>query len=156
MLLHRVLRRSLPGSLAIRNRLFSIFPQPCLSEVTPERLDLKDPPTSAIPVVIDTCPSLSCSCLPMPEDLDIDYTAPLAGTVPSYSRHLVFATGKRDWTSRIEDENRGANIAKILKDLVGPRGRLYNVCFSSEAPSFRLRNDMRLTIHVHSLSEIFS
>ncbi|KAL9102244.1 MAG: hypothetical protein Q9163_002580 [Psora crenata] len=58
-------------------------------------------------------------------------------TMPSYSRHVVIRTGRSDWASRIEDEESSvlgdvqegkprANLAKSLKELVGPGGRYYD------------------------------
>ncbi|MCJ1416249.1 hypothetical protein MMC32_002584 [Xylographa parallela] len=76
-------------------------------------------PTTAI------CPSPTCSCAPTPPGLDINHTLPLAGTKPPYAQHIVVCTEREDWASRIEDED-GPNLAKGLKDLLGPRGEFYD------------------------------
>ena len=55
----------------------------------------------------------------MPQGLDIDYKRPLHGLIPAYAHHVVIATGKDDWSSKIEDEEGGENLANYLKELVG-------------------------------------
>jgi Sucrase/ferredoxin-like len=56
----------------------------------------------------------------MPEGLDIDHKLPLSGTMPSYSQAILIATGKNDWSSRIEDE--AGSLAQKLKGLMGRGG----------------------------------
>ncbi|KAL8876301.1 MAG: hypothetical protein Q9198_005480 [Flavoplaca austrocitrina] len=53
----------------------------------------------------------------VPSDLDIDRVKPLNNTVLYHNQHIVISTGKSDWESRIENENQGANLAKVLKDI---------------------------------------
>ena len=57
--------------------------------------------------------------------------------MPRYTRHIVIRTGQDDWESRIEDgaiggknesNEMGSNLARELRDLIGPKGKLYNVC----------------------------
>ena len=136
MLPYRALQCSIRSKLAIR-RPFSASVPLCLSKDPQAALELLSNPellsTLTTPSVIDVCPSSSCTCAPMPDGLDIDHSQPLLGTVPSYDRHVIFCTGKEDWTPRVEDENKGANITKILKELMGPKGRLHNVCLLPKA-----------------------
>ena len=131
MLPNRVLQYSIRGKLVI-HRSFSVSVPLCLPKGPQAALELpsnSEPPSPpTIPTITNAYPSPSCSCAPMPDGLEIDHSQPLSGTVPSYDRHVIFCTGKEDWTSRVEDENEGANITKILKELMGPKGRLHNVC----------------------------
>ncbi|KAI5284264.1 Altered inheritance of mitochondria protein 32, partial [Ascosphaera acerosa] len=39
----------------------------------------------------------------MPAGLEIDHAQPLNGTMAAYSQHLLVASGRADWASRIED-----------------------------------------------------
>lgn len=86
---------------------------------------------------VSTCPAPTCACGETPTGLDIDHTKSLRGLMPRYTRHIVIRTGQDDWESRIEDgtiggENSGStmgsNLARELKELVGPKGKYYNVC----------------------------
>ena len=79
-----------------------------------------------------TCPPSQCTCVAMPEGLDIDHQKQLNGTMPPYAQHVVIRTGRSDWSSKIEDEKhtlgaeiRGGNLAMRLKGLVG-RGGIYH------------------------------
>ena len=60
----------------------------------------------------------------MPEGLEIDRTKPLNGTMAPYAEQVLICTDKMDWTSRIEEENDGDNLAADLKELLG-RGGVY-------------------------------
>lgn len=71
---------------------------------------------------ISNCPSPTCFCAPTPS-LEIDRTTSLHNTAPSYSQHIAIATGKSDWSSKIELEPGESNVAAHLKALLG-RGRL--------------------------------
>lgn len=42
-----------------------------------------------------------------------------------FAEQVLICTGKRDWKSRIEDENGGDNLAADLKELLG-RGGIYS------------------------------
>ncbi|CAI6096368.1 unnamed protein product [Clonostachys chloroleuca] len=83
------------------------------------RLKPKPPPFPTIP----TCPSPTCSCASMPEDLDIDHKSPLNGVMAGYAEHVLVCTGQDDWVSRIEEENSGDNLAADLKELFGRGGK---------------------------------
>jgi len=61
----------------------------------------------------------------MPEGLEIDYSKPLNGTMAAYAEQVLICTGKDDWTSRIEEENSGDNLAADIKELLG-RGGTYS------------------------------
>jgi hypothetical protein len=61
----------------------------------------------------------------MPDGLAIDHTKPLNGTMAPYAEQVLICTGKDDWSSRIEEENAGDNLAADLKELVG-RGGMYS------------------------------
>ncbi|KAI1497567.1 Sucraseferredoxin-like protein [Biscogniauxia marginata] len=77
---------------------------------------------------VPRCPSPTCECADtpeMPEGLDIDYEGKLNGLIVSYADQVLICTGKDDWTSRIEDENSGDNLAADLKELIG-RGGVYS------------------------------
>lgn len=87
------------------------------------RLKPKPPPFPTIP----TCPSPTCSCASMPEDLDIDHKSPLNGVVAGYAEHVLVCTGQDDWVSRIEEENSGDNLAADLKELFGRGGKYRDV-----------------------------
>ncbi|KAL8954440.1 MAG: hypothetical protein Q9183_007119, partial [Haloplaca sp. 2 TL-2023] len=72
--------------------------------------------------------AMNCDCDPqIPADLGIDYSRPLANTVAPYDQHIVISTGKGDWTSRIEDENEGHNLARTLKDMTRRGGQWHDV-----------------------------
>ncbi|KAL8836439.1 MAG: hypothetical protein Q9170_002927 [Blastenia crenularia] len=59
----------------------------------------------------------SCDCTyQFPQGLEIDRSRPLINTVGSYNQHVVIATGKNDWESRIENEERIGDMARALKD----------------------------------------
>lgn len=63
----------------------------------------------------------------MPEDLDIDHKSMLNGVMPGYAEHVLICTGQEDWTSKIEDENAGDNLAADLKELFGRGGKYTDV-----------------------------
>lgn len=76
----------------------------------------------------------------MPEGLPIDYEQPLNGTMAAYTQQLLICTGKRDWTSRIEDDGKGegqvwGDLARGLKKLMGRGGR-----FADVLPALRIRD----------------
>ena len=53
--------------------------------------------------------------------------------MPPYAQHVVVNTGRKDWGSRIEEEEEsvegsGVNFARRLKGLVGRGGDYFNVC----------------------------
>lgn len=77
----------------------------------------------------------------MPEDLPIDHDKSLNGTMAAYAEQVLICTGKDDWTSRIEDENSGDNLAADVKELVGRGGRFSDVCSVHSSLSARL-NDL--------------
>ncbi|TVY27117.1 Altered inheritance of mitochondria protein [Lachnellula hyalina] len=74
-----------------------------------------------------TCPNATCTCSAMPElppRLPIDYKTALNGTMAPYAEQVLICTGQEDWSSKIEEENSGDNLAADLKELVG-RGGTY-------------------------------
>lgn len=77
---------------------------------------------------VPQCPSPTCACAATPElppGFPIEYGKPLNGTMPAYAEHVLICTGKDDWTSRIEEENSGDNLAADIKELMG-RGGTYS------------------------------
>lgn len=63
-----------------------------------------------------------------PAGLEIDYSKPLDGTMPTYAEQLLVCTGQPDWTSKIEEENSGDNLAADVKELLGRGGTYSDVC----------------------------
>ncbi|KAJ3578064.1 hypothetical protein NPX13_g2499 [Xylaria arbuscula] len=61
----------------------------------------------------------------MPEGLPLDYDAKLNGLISNYAEQVLVCTGQNDWSSRIEEENSGDNLAADLKELLG-RGGVYS------------------------------
>lgn len=52
--------------------------------------------------------------------------------MPPYVQHVVVRTGRKDWGSKIEEEDasvegKRVNFARILKGLVGSGGEFHNV-----------------------------
>ncbi|KHO10860.1 Fungal transcriptional regulatory protein [Metarhizium robertsii ARSEF 23] len=75
---------------------------------------------------VSSCPSPTCGCAAtpaMPEGLDIDFKSNLNGVISGYAEQVLVCTGRDDWTSRIEDECDGDNLAADLKELFGRGGR---------------------------------
>lgn len=67
----------------------------------------------------------------MPEGLPIDHEQALNGTMAAYAQQLLVCTGKRDWTSRIEDDGENENwghLVRGLKRLLGRGGPYLDVC----------------------------
>ncbi|KAJ2990702.1 hypothetical protein NUW58_g2819 [Xylaria curta] len=89
------------------------------------------PAVSTRPRFLNTvprCPSPTCECADtpeMPEGLPIDYKGKLDGLISNYAEQVLICTGRNDWSSRIEDENSGDNLAADLKELIG-RGGIYS------------------------------
>ena len=78
---------------------------------------------------IPTPPSSNCGCdLQFPQGLEIDRSRPLTNTVSSYDQHVVIATGKNDWASRIENEEGIGDMARALKDMTKRTGKWFDVC----------------------------
>lgn len=69
--------------------------------------------------------SLSPSDL-LPPGLQINTVLPLANTAPPYNKHVVINTGRSNWCSQIVAE-KGPNMAKELKELLGLGGELHRV-----------------------------
>lgn len=84
--------------------------------------------------VTQTCPEPTCACAPtppMPEGLPIDHEHPLNGTMAAYAQQLIIATGRPDWTSRIEEDGQGegwGELVRGLKKLLGRGGKYADVC----------------------------
>jgi hypothetical protein len=64
----------------------------------------------------------------MPPGLPIDHSKSLNGTMGLYAEQVLVCTGKEDWTSKIEDENSGDNLAADIKELLGKGGKYADVC----------------------------
>ncbi|KAF2137330.1 uncharacterized protein K452DRAFT_291718 [Aplosporella prunicola CBS 121167] len=101
-------------------------------------------PTTPFPV-IESCPAPTCECRPypqFPEDLPIDRKQNLNGTMAAYGEQILIATGKDDWTSKIEDDENSL-FQRQLRDLLVRNGELcdpyHNVMItnSSFAPASR-------------------
>ncbi|KAI9898554.1 hypothetical protein N3K66_006914 [Trichothecium roseum] len=110
-------RRRAPGmragfSAAPRRRAFASKPPP--------------PPAPAPFPTVETCPSPTCGCAPMPpfpDGLEIDRAAPMNGVVAAYAEQVLVCTGRDDWASRIEDDEGGDNFAADMKRAFGRGGR---------------------------------
>ncbi|KAI1376471.1 Sucrase/ferredoxin-like-domain-containing protein [Hypoxylon crocopeplum] len=77
---------------------------------------------------VPKCPEPTCDCADtpsMPWGQSIDRNANLNGLIAAYAQQVLICTGKDDWTSRIEEDNSGDNLAADLKELVG-RGGMYS------------------------------
>ncbi|KAI9149424.1 Altered inheritance of mitochondria protein [Paramyrothecium foliicola] len=111
--------RSLSGRMSVRRICFT-----AAERSAPNRwFATKPPPFPTVP----TCPSPSCGCADTPtmsEGLEIDHKSPLNGVITGYSEHVLVCTGQDDWTSKIEEENSGDNLAADLKELLGRGGQL--------------------------------
>lgn len=66
----------------------------------------------------------------MPEGMEIDHKSNLNGVISGYAEQVLVCTGRDDWTSRIEDESDGDNLAADLKELFGRGGRYSDVRYS--------------------------
>lgn len=62
-----------------------------------------------------------------PEGLDIDQKSNLNGVISGYAEQVLICTSKDDWSSKIEDENSGDNLAADLKELFGRGGKYTDV-----------------------------
>jgi hypothetical protein len=58
----------------------------------------------------------------MPNGLEIDHSKPLRRSMPAYAEHVLICTGLDDWSSRIEEENSGDNLAADIKEMIGKGG----------------------------------
>ncbi|KAI0190119.1 Sucraseferredoxin-like protein [Astrocystis sublimbata] len=77
---------------------------------------------------VPRCPSPTCECADtpeMPEGLQLDYEGKLNGLISTYAEQVLICTGRNDWSSRIEEDNSGDNLAADLKELIG-RGGIYS------------------------------
>jgi hypothetical protein len=72
----------------------------------------------------------------MPDGLEIDHKSPLNGVISGYAEQVLICTGKNDWSSKIEDDNSGDNLAADLKELFGRGGTYTDV--SILKPNFSL------------------
>jgi hypothetical protein len=80
---------------------------------------------------VQSCPSPTCACGPMPEmpeGLPIDHSKPLNGSMAGYAEQILICTGKSDWPSKIEEADSGDNLAADIKELVGRGGIYSDVC----------------------------
>jgi hypothetical protein len=77
----------------------------------------------SIPTV-QKCPEPTCPCSATPSGLDIDHKRSLSNTMAPYSQHLVIFTGRRDWTSRIENDGIDTgwgDLGRGVKNMMSPR-----------------------------------
>ncbi|KAI2643319.1 FMI1 protein [Xylaria nigripes] len=77
---------------------------------------------------VPRCPPPTCECADtpkMPEGFPIDYESNLHGLISNYAEQVLICTGRRDWPSRIEEDDSGDNLAADLKELIG-RGGAYS------------------------------
>ena len=66
----------------------------------------------------------------MPDGLSIDRVHPLNGTMAAYTQQVLIATGRPDWTSRIEEDGQRESwgaLARGLKGLLGRGGKYADV-----------------------------
>ncbi|RYP57317.1 hypothetical protein DL769_009562 [Monosporascus sp. CRB-8-3] len=71
-------------------------------------------------------PTCECAETPeIPEGLELDKEGNLNGLISNYAEQVLVCTGKDDWSSRIEDDDSGDNLAADLKELIG-RGGVYS------------------------------
>jgi hypothetical protein len=70
----------------------------------------------------------------MPEGREIDHNKNLNGSMAAYAEQVLICTGKDDWTSRIEEENSGDNLAADIKELMGRGGVYSDVRIHSSLP----------------------
>jgi hypothetical protein len=103
-------------------------------------LSTKSSPRYAFPT-IPTCPSPSCACRPMPQDLDIDYKRSLDGMMAPYAVHVLVATGVSNWLSRIEDDKR-YTFAKDSREQLKVGRKFYNVCSIHRRDKFISMSDL--------------
>ncbi len=76
----------------------------------------------------------------------MDHNGKLNGLISNYAEQVLVCTGQNDWSSRIEEENSGDNLAADLKELIG-RGGIYSdvsLLFNRHVPT--------LSGHPHSRS----
>jgi hypothetical protein len=102
----------------------------------------KPPPFPTTP----TCPNPTCTCSEMPELpplMSIDYKTALNGTMAPYAEQVLICTGQEDWSSKIEEENSGDNLAADLKELLGRGGAYADVCLP-------IRHDRRVLLMIGS------
>ena len=89
--------------------------------------------------IVPKCPDPTCECADtpaMPEGLEIDHKGKLNGLISSYAEQVLVCTGKSDWTSRIEEDDSGDNLAADLKELIGRGGVYSDVSRSTQSGEF--------------------
>lgn len=117
------------------------------------RLDIPPP----FPVT-KTCPETTCDCPstpPMPEGLPIDHEQALNGTMAAYAQQLLVCTGKRDWTSRIENDGEHeswGHLVRGLKQLLGRGGPYLDVCTQDLSLFCRSTLTVRTTLALQQYS----
>ncbi|KAJ8610201.1 hypothetical protein MRB53_038702 [Persea americana] len=72
------------------------------------------------------CPAPTCPCQDMPPGLDIDRNAKLAGTMAAHAEHLLISTGRTNWPSKIEDDEK-LPLVRVLKQAQKDAGKADNV-----------------------------
>ncbi|KAK3719623.1 Altered inheritance of mitochondria protein 32 [Vermiconidia calcicola] len=58
----------------------------------------------------------------MPGGLDIEREQNINGSMAAYAEQVLISTGRKDWKSKIEDEDEGM-LVKQLKGFLGPKGK---------------------------------
>ncbi|KAL8770401.1 MAG: hypothetical protein Q9209_003827 [Squamulea sp. 1 TL-2023] len=91
--------------------------------------------TKSTPTITQTC---RCE-IKFPGGLEIDRSRPIINTVSSYNQHILIATGKSDWTSKIKNEEGIGDMAKTLKDMAKVKGEWHDPNYSTmiSASSFK-------------------
>jgi hypothetical protein len=74
--------------------------------------------------VLESCPVPTCQCRENPPDLEIERETSLNGTMAMYAEQVLISTGREDWKSKIEEEDKGVLVRQLKKYLL--RGGKYS------------------------------
>ncbi|KAL8925692.1 MAG: hypothetical protein Q9208_003375 [Pyrenodesmia sp. 3 TL-2023] len=89
--------------------------------------------------------STTCDCaIQFPNGLAIDRSKPILNTVTSYNQHIVIATGKNDWASKIENEEGVGEMARALKDMTKVKGEWFDPNYSTLISNSSFTSDPEL------------
>ncbi|KXT17965.1 hypothetical protein AC579_9589 [Pseudocercospora musae] len=87
------------------------YARPFVQRRSASRIEL---PFTPPPVpVIDSCPAPTCHCRESPSGLNIERESNLNGSMASYAEQVLICTGKKDWKSRIEDEEDAVLVRQL-------------------------------------------